>query len=144
MNIALALKSEIARVSRKELKTETQQIRKATTQYRTNIAALKRRVADLERLVGRLTKGTASKATAQQAEEEGGTKQRFSAKGFAAQRKRLGLTATDMAKLLGVSALSIYNWETGKTKPRASALFAIVALRSLGKKAVAAQLETLS
>jgi DNA-binding transcriptional regulator YiaG len=43
-----------------------------------------------------------------------------------------------MGKLLCVSAQSVYHWETGKTKPRASQLATIAAVRKLGKRAVAA------
>ena len=39
-----------------------------------------------------------------------------------------------MAKLLGVSALSVYNWEAAKAKPRGKSLAAIVGLRGLGKR----------
>ena len=60
--------------------------------------------------------------------------------GFAALRKKLGLSATDMGKLIGVSAQSVYHWETGKTKPRASQLSAISAVRKMGKREVAAKL----
>ncbi|MFM6992100.1 MAG: helix-turn-helix domain-containing protein [Rhodoferax sp.] len=60
--------------------------------------------------------------------------------GFAALRKKLGLSAADMGKLLGVSAQSIYHWETGKTKPHASQLAAISAVRKMGKKEVASKL----
>lgn len=59
----------------------------------------------------------------------------------AALRKKLGISAAEMGKLLGVSAQSVYHWETGKTKPRASQLQAIAAVRKMGKRAVAAKLE---
>jgi len=65
---------------------------------------------------------------------------RFRVAGFAALRKKLGLSAAEMGKLLGVSAQSVYHWESGKTKPRASQLVAISAVRKMGKKAVAAKL----
>ncbi|MBU3710747.1 MAG: helix-turn-helix transcriptional regulator [Limnohabitans sp.] len=55
-------------------------------------------------------------------------------------RKKLGISAAEMGQLLGVSAQSVYHWETGKTKPRASQLAAIAAVRKLGKRAVAAKL----
>lgn len=61
--------------------------------------------------------------------------------GFAALRKKLGISAAEMGKLLGVSAQSVYHWESGKTKPRASQLQAIAAVRKMGKRAVAAKLE---
>ena len=43
-----------------------------------------------------------------------------------------------MARLLGVSALSVYKWESGKTRPRAKQIEAIAALRGMGKPKCAA------
>jgi len=41
-NIASLLKSEISRIARKEVRAETQTLKKASAQYRSDIAALKR------------------------------------------------------------------------------------------------------
>ena len=65
--------------------------------------------------------------------EESGKALRFSAKGLASQRRRLGLSADACGLLLGASGQSVYNWEAGKARPRASHLVAIVALRGLSK-----------
>jgi hypothetical protein len=43
-NIATALKAEIARVARKEIKIETEALKSASSRYRSEIAALKRQV----------------------------------------------------------------------------------------------------
>ena len=48
----------------------------------------------------------------------------------------VNLTAAQMAQLLGVSPQSVYHWEIGKSRPRASQLPAISAVRKLGKKQV--------
>jgi len=48
-----------------------------------------------------------------------------------------------LAKLVGVSAQSIYNWEHAVTRPRETQLGTLVALRSLGKKEVRARLQQL-
>src|SRR2546423_5357422 len=69
---------------------------------------------------------------------------RFSAKGLQAQRSRIGLSPTDFGKLLGVSAQSIYNWESEKARPRPEQIAKLVALRSLGKREVAVRLEKLN
>lgn len=92
----------------------------------------------LERLVGRLGKGRATAPAA--ASAEASTALRFSAKGLAAQRKRLGLSAADAGRILGVSGASVYNWEDGTTRPRASQLPAIAQLRKMGKREAAARL----
>lgn len=76
-------------------------------------------------------------------DEKGGSQLRFQAKGFASLRKKLGLSAQEMAKLLGVSALSVYKWESGKATPRSSHLPAIAAVRKLGKKEALAKLADL-
>jgi len=45
-----------------------------------------------------------------------------------------------MGTLIGVSGQSIYKWEQGKAKPRASQLQAIAVARKMGKRDVAAKL----
>jgi len=137
-NIGTVLKSEISRVSRKEVRGETLALKKSISQYRSQIADLKRRVHALEQLVKRAGKARNSSAGA--APEPGGNL-RFSAKGLAAQRRRLGLSAASVARLLGVSALSVYKWESGKTRPRAKQIEAIARLRGMGKREAMKRLE---
>jgi len=138
-NIGTLLKSEISRVARKELRGEIQSLKKSISSYRSQIADLKRRTQALEQQVKRQGKVVA-KAVPAKAEDDGGGKIRFSAKGFAAQRQRLGLSAAALAQILGVSALSVYKWESGKTRPRAKQLEAIATLRGMGKREAAARL----
>jgi len=138
-NIGSVLKSEISRVSRKEVRGETQALKKSVSQYRSQIADLKRRLQALEQQVKRLGKAT-TKVAAPQEETEPAGHLRFSAKGLAAQRKRLGLSAAAVARLLGVSALSVYKWESGKTRPRAKQIEAIATLRGMGRREAARRL----
>jgi DNA-binding transcriptional regulator YiaG len=140
-NIGSVLKSEISRVSRKEVRGETQALKKSVSQYRAQIADLKRRMQALEQQVKRLGKVTTRIAPQSAREAEPESHLRFSAKGLAAQRKRLGLSAAAVAKLLGVSALSVYKWESGKTRPRARQIEAIATLRGMGKREAAQRLE---
>jgi DNA-binding transcriptional regulator YiaG len=132
------LKSEISRIAKKELRAETKQLKHAVTQQRAEISALKRRLAEMELTLKRMAKASA-KAQPEVVAEEGPTL-RFRAGGFASLRKKLGLTAGEMAQLLGVSAQSVYHWEIGKSRPRASQLPAISAVRKMGKKEVAERL----
>jgi DNA-binding transcriptional regulator YiaG len=127
-------------VARKELRGETQSLKKSISQYRTQIAQLKRRTQALEQQVKRLGKA-GGRAAPQPAEDETSRQVRFSAKSLAAQRKRLGLSAAALARLLGVSALSVYKWESGNTRPRAKQIQAIAALRGMGKREAAQRLE---
>ncbi len=139
-NIATILKDEIARVARREVRAETQKLKKSSAQHRTVIAALRRQVAALEQRVARVGKSVGKAAPVALGKDEDQTKHRFSAKRLAAHRQRLGLSAAQFAILLGVSAQSVYKWEDGKTRPRASQLPAIAALGGISKKDAAARL----
>lgn len=138
-DIASVLKAEIGRLARKEVKLQTEATQRASAQHRGEIASLKRRVQELERLVERLAKQAAKASTAPPVEADRSA-HRFSAKGLASQRRRLGLSAEDFARLIGASALSIYKWESGRAKPRARFMPAIAAVRSMGKKEAARRL----
>jgi len=142
-NIASALKDEITRVARKEIRKETEGLRKSSGLFRAEIFTLKRRISDLERLVARSGKvaGVEKKA---KVDPEQASRVRFTAKGLVSLRQRFGLTAAEMGALLGVSAQTIYNWEAEKSSPRQKQLEAYAAVRGLGKKQVAARLEALA
>ena len=141
-NIASVFKDEIARIARKEIRSETSAIKKSSTTHRTEITALKRRVQVLELLLRQMGKQEAgiTKAAASNDADATTVKHRFSAKGLAAQRKRLGLSAHNCGLLIGASGQSVYNWEAGTAVPRAKHLPAIAALSGLGKKTAAAAL----
>ena len=141
-NIASLLKDEIARVARKEVRADTLGLKKAMGIYRTEIAALKRRAQALELELRRLNKARAKSAPAESLAQPV-QKPRFSAKGLASRRRRLGLSAHDCGLLVGTSGQSIYNWEEGKARPRAMHLSAIAALRGMGKKEAASRLAAL-
>jgi len=142
-NIATILKAEIARVARKEVRGELQSLKKATASYRAEIARLKRRAQALEQQVKRLGKSR-GRAAAAPAAEDSTPNLRFSAKGLAAQRRRLGLSAEACGALLGATGQSVYKWESGKIRPRTRHLPAIAALRKMGKREAAARLEALA
>jgi DNA-binding transcriptional regulator YiaG len=142
-NIGTLLKEEIARISRKQLRSETEALRKSSAQYRSQIAELKRRMQALEQQLKRLGKVATRGAAAAQEETEPRSQIRYSAKSLASQRRRLGLSAAALAKLLGVSALSVYKWEGGNTRPRAKQIEAIAALRHMGRREAAQRLAEL-
>jgi DNA-binding transcriptional regulator YiaG len=135
-NIATVLKAEIARLARKEVKAHTSTLKRVVHSQRSQIAAMKRKLSELERRLGRATRQ--GKASVQAAREEPSLKLRFSPKGLAAQRRRLGISAQDVGLLLGTTGQAIYNWEQGKARPRAIHLQAIAALRKLGRRDAAA------
>lgn len=143
-NFTTLLKSEISRIARKESRAETIALKKAAATHRTEIAALKRRLQELEKLTRTLGRQMPKERAAptEDADGESGVR-RFSAKGFASQRERLGLSAAQCGLLIGASGQTIYNWEAGKAKPRGKHLPAIAEFRALGKTAALARLEAL-
>lgn len=133
-NIAGVLKEEIRRLAKKEIKTQVGMTRRAAVQYRRDIAKLKRLVG----LQGKDIRYLKKKVQQQQDQTHPSEDQlegvRFSARSVKAQRQRLGLSAADYGKLVGVSALTIYSWEHEKARPREPQLAALVAVRGIGKK----------
>lgn len=147
-NLASVLKAEVVRLARKELRAETDQLRKTGISQRSDLAALRRRVAELERTLKALVKGSerAQRRAAKEAhfEDVADSGQfRFRAAGMATNRKRLGLTSADFGLLVNASGASVLAWERGRSKPGPNHLAAIAALRGVGKREVAARLESL-
>lgn len=143
-NIASVLKAEIARIARKEVRSAADPLKKAVVAHRSEIAALKRTIHGLEQQLRRLGRGGGGGASAQPAASQTtGKDTRFSSKGLASQRHRLGLSAETLGRMFGVSGQTIYLWEAGKARPRARHMPAIVALRTLGKKEAESVLESL-
>jgi len=132
-NLGPLLKQEISRLARREVRVQIAALHRASAGYRRDIAALKRRNAALERMVKTLAK-SADRSAPRATPDENVEKLRFRADGFKSMRAKLGLSAEQMASLLGVSFQSVYGWEHGRTVPRRSQLPAIAAVRSMGKR----------
>lgn len=139
-NIAVVMKKEIQRLARKEVRNATEGLRSALARQRAEIATLKRQLGELQKVTSRLGRSAGPRAQPIEAPQEG-ARLRFTAKGFASRRQKLGLTAAEVGTLLGVSAQTVYNWESGKARPRPAQLAGIAALRSLGKRRIKAMLQ---
>jgi DNA-binding XRE family transcriptional regulator len=142
-NIAAVLKEEIARLARKEIREEMHALKRASIQYRRDIAEMKRRVADLQRKLGPLQKQVAKEAPSPTVPSEGNGA-RFTAKGLRSQRQRLALSAADYGKLIGVTGQTIYSWEHEIARPRRQQVARIAALRRLGKRDALVRLEQMA
>lgn len=82
-----------------------------------------------------------AKTTPERSVAPAGKPIRFVAKGLRSMRQKLGLSAAELASLIGVSEQSVYNWEQKKATPRREQVAAIVGLRGIGKKEARARLE---
>jgi len=139
-----ALKTEITKIAKKEIRAEIQGLKKSVAGHRSDIAALKRQVADLQKQNKRLAKSKGMpdtpSTTNNRVEESESSSLRFRPQGLASHRQRLGLSAHAMGKLLGVSGQSVTAWENGRTAPRRNQLPTIAEIRKLGKREAAARL----
>ena len=142
-NLATTLKEEIQRLARKEVKSQTGTTKQAVAQYRREIAKLKRQLREQEKKINFLAKQEQKRLGQPQADDEPAEGVRFSARSVKAQRSRLGLSAKDYGQLVGVSPLTIYNWEQGKSRPQKAQLASLVAVRGVGKREALAKLDVL-
>jgi len=132
-NVAAVLKEEIVRLARKAARRQTSALKRASAQYRKDMAEMKRRLSDLQHKVSPLQKQV-SRRVSFQVPEVNAERVRFTAKGLRSRRKRLGLSAADYSKLVGVTGQTIYSWENETSRPREQQVAVIASLRRLGKR----------
>ena len=124
-------------------------MRQQVEPLRKTIAEQRRTIADFRRQIATLTRNQAflqrqeQRRLAEAPEPSAAQGVRFSARGVKADRKRAGLSAEDYGRLVGVSAQTIYNWEQGKSKPRAAVLARWATVRAIGKREASRRLELL-
>lgn len=139
-----SLRSEIARVARKELKVELLALRKVTTAHRSEIAALKRQLKSLASALKTATKTSNAKKQVIEVNEETSTPGlRFSPARLVAIRNKLGVSQAEFGLLIEASYQSVHKWEADKAKPRAAQLAKMAALAKLGKREVQQRLQSL-
>lgn len=143
-NLQAVLREEIKRLARREIRSELESTKKAVAQYRRDIAALKRQQSDLQRRIDFLESREAERLEAGPKAVKPPKGTRFSPKALRKRRERLDLSREEYAKLAGVSASTVYNWESGTTRPGEKHLALLVELRDLGKREARRRLELLS
>jgi DNA-binding transcriptional regulator YiaG len=108
--------------------------RRKKKRYRRNdeemIRSLQKRLSELRARVTARKRKQAALAARPKAEPG----PRFSPGWLASHREKLELSAADYAELVGVSPLTIYNWEKGKSRPRRAQLKALAEVRGMQKR----------
>src|SRR3954462_10486472 len=112
-NLASALNGDLRRNARREITAQTKTTRRLTAQYRRDIAALKREMTSLRKKVAFL-EAQEKRRVAERPAPPAVEGIRFRADGLRSRREKLGLSATDYGRLVGVAGLTIYQWEGGK------------------------------
>ena len=133
MSFNSLFKAEMIRQAKRATKGDLDDAIKKLNAQRKEIVALKRQVADLTKAVKKIGGQAPAKVKPVEAIDSD-QKLRFRADGFASLRRKLGVTQSQMAQLLGVSTLTVLKWEKGTTRPRASQLATIAAVRQMGKR----------
>ncbi len=135
-NVLKALRAEIRQLSRSESKRVTQPLRDQLRRIRRSLTLIENRLQALK--AGRSVAGSAA-ASRVEAGGGDGRRARFSPVLMKQHRAKVGLSRKAYATLLGVSSLTIYFWETGRTKPRRAAVLAWQSLRKRGVRALRAE-----
>ena len=131
-----ALREEITRLARKVTRSvqsrtveDVRRLKKRVATLQTEIATLKREQA------GEVSRSRMAEAT-KSIKDKGATTARLSPGLIQKLRKRLKISQSDMAVLLGLSTSAVGFWESGKAQPRPDMKARIVALRNLGRRDV--------
>ncbi len=139
-NITSVLNEQIRRLARREIRNSTGAVRRATAQYRRDIAALKRHVASLSKTVVFLEKQESRRAD-QQPVPQPVDGLRFRADGLKSHRAKLLLSAQEYGRLVGVTGQTVYDWESGQSRPRQQQVVKLAAVRGIGKREAMKRLE---
>ena len=143
-NFTQSFKQEVIRLSRKEIKAAIGPVKKPSIAAKKAVADLNKRLSLLEKSYAALQKQMAKLEAAAPvvAKSEEGKKARITGKGMRSLRKKLRLTGAEFGKLLGVSTVNVYKWETrnGPIRVREATKAAILSIRDFGSREAKAKL----
>jgi DNA-binding transcriptional regulator YiaG len=143
-NLSQVIKTEIARISRREIKAVANPIRNSTIILKRTAANLKKRIAALESDAKRLLAfyDVMQADRKLQAAQTPDNKARITAKGVRVLRGKLGLSQDSFARLLGVSSQAVYVMEhkEGRLNLRSATLANLLSVRGIGKREARARL----
>jgi DNA-binding transcriptional regulator YiaG len=141
-NIAKVLKSEISRLSRKEIRATVTPFVKQLRDLKRVIRAQNQRLQELERaLAGKVDKQDTGQIQPELVKDKPSQRIRTSPESIKRHRKRLKLSQKDFGLLLGVSTLTVSKWETGHAKPRGRNKEAFALVRQMRPREARARLE---
>lgn len=148
LNIAKALKEEIQKVARRQVRAEIRAVRRENARLRRSVAMLRRQLGGLQRTSKDLVKRVMPAVATKEA-EEATTKARTlrpTSEGLKKLRARLGLTQAQFGQLLGVSAQAVVQWaaKQGRIRLRKATLAKLANIRQIGKREARRRLEALA
>ena len=134
-NIDAVIKAEVTRLAKREarklvapLREELKRLKKHDAECRRQLDALTTRLQQQQARAHLTAKTTQAAA--------GEIKGRLSPKLIRSLRKKLGISQGALAKLAGVSMISIGNWEKGKSVPRPELKAKLLSFRGMKRREV--------
>lgn len=141
---AASFRSEVSRLAKKEAKALVGPVAKDLIKAKKVISAQRKELAELQRSLNALAKVVKTQAAALEPAGAGVIEsalgQKWRKDTVRSTRRKLKITQTEMATLLGVSIGSVTGWETGRTEPREGMKQAVFALRELTPESASAEL----
>jgi len=137
------MRAEISRLARKELRAEVDSLTRTVNELKQEVRALRRRVDALEKSRGVTPSAppvTVTESPDLQVTEDEAASSRLSPNLIKKLRKKLNITQAELATLVGVTPGAVAFWEQGRSRPRDGHKRALVSLRQLGRRDVAAML----
>jgi len=132
-NLTKALRDEMRHAARGESKQVVDSLRTELQAIRKSIALLERRLlTGVATVTARMKGGVGRPVAAGKGAD--GRRARFSASLMRKHRDSLGMSRKAYSRLLGVSSLSVYLWEAGRTRPRRQTVLAWQDLRKKGAR----------
>lgn len=135
-NLNALLKSEIARISKRENKSLFLALNKRITELRKALLAQKKTIKNLENEIAVLSRQPGKSGVVSKVPEDVLKKSRLSGSMIARLRHKLKLSRAALGKILGVNQNSIYFWEVDRSSPRPEMRAKIIQLRKAGKRAI--------
>jgi DNA-binding transcriptional regulator YiaG len=133
-NLAAVLNHEIRRLAKREVTAEIGKIRRSHARLCQEVANLRRLLDQQDWELRHLKREIYEERGSSEAPGELLEEVRYSSRSIRALRRRLGLSAADFGRLVGVSPLTVFNWEHERFRPRKKKLAALIAIRKMSKR----------
>jgi DNA-binding transcriptional regulator YiaG len=135
-----AIRADMQRIVQRELRAQVVPLAKAVRELKRALSQTQKQLALVEKRLPKPSESAPVLPGLEAAEEEI-AKARLSPDLIRALRRRLGVSQSQFATLVGVTPGAVAQWELGLTKPQGRNRVTIVAMRRLGRHDVARMLE---
>ena len=130
------IRESIARGARRQIRVAVMPIRREIVRLRRRVTQLHGALTTLHRSAAGWKRMMEAAPPVPPVSEDEAKSARLSPRLIQSLRKRLGLSQTALARLVGVSAPAVAHWEAGNSTPTGQNRAAVVGLRKVGKRGV--------